>query len=31
VCNPRGYPLRQRDGSMAFENPAFDAGLLLDV
>lgn len=31
ACNPRGYPLRQRDGSTAFENPAFDAALLLEV
>lgn len=27
VCNPRGYPMR--DGG--FENPAFDAGLLVEV
>ena len=29
VCNPRGYPLRKDAGS--FENPAFDAALVVEV
>ena len=32
ICNPRGYPLRRApDEPPAFENPAFDAGLVVTL
>lgn len=31
VCNPRGYPMRNRNGDISYENPTFNPGFMVEV